>query len=443
MAGIAAAKALHKGGATDFLILEAKNRIGGRMHSKEFGGIRVELGAQTIAGVDEDNTGKYKVNPLWKEAQRCGLKGQFADVSSRVFYEGSNRINDTQYVIVGIKSFLAYGNAGEYSKALQKYGLPDESVRSALKRYGWMPKTAVEKFFDWSLVDMGFGQSPETLSLFKTIPFKTSDKFGDDIFFISDQRGSEHLLRCMGQDFNLVENDPRILLNTYVSNIQWRKNCVCVTARNQFGQSRKYIAKYAISTFSIGLLQSHKMITFEPSLPNWKSNAINAFKMTHLLKIFVKFNYTFWDRVMFIDRADESRGRYPVIQPLCHFDTISNDSNVLQFYLAGPQANYIVNQPPKVAKREVVEILHEVYPKAFIPEPEDILVSTWKIDPLNQGTYSNKPIGLSGETFRALAAPLGHLYFSGEATHPDYSGFLHGAYISGTNVGKAIAEALK
>ena len=96
MAGIAAAKALHKGGATDFLILEAKNRIGGRMHSKEFGGIRVELGAQTIAGVDEDNTGKYKVNPLWKEAQRCGLKGQFADVSSRVFYEGSNRINEVR-----------------------------------------------------------------------------------------------------------------------------------------------------------------------------------------------------------------------------------------------------------------------------------------------------------------------------------------------------------
>lgn len=441
MAGIAAAKALYEGGASNFLILEAKDRIGGRMHSKEFGGIRVELGAQTIAGVDDDNTGKYEMNPLWKEAKRCGLKGQMADVSSRVFYEGSNRINDSLYISIGIQSFLAFGNAAAYSKTRQAYGRPDVSVRHALAKFGWKPDTPPKMFIDWSLVDMGFGQPPEKVSLFNTIPFKTSDKFGDDIFFISDQRGSEHLLRCIGKDFNLVENDPRVLLNTYVSNIQYGDQCVCVTAVQRNGQNRNYCAKYAISTFSIGLLQSNRL-KFNPPLPQWKQDAINTFEMVHLLKIFVKFNYTFWDRVMFIDRADKIRGRYPVIQPLCHFDTIPDDSNVLQFYLTGKKADFIVTQPLEVAKREVVEILHEVYPNAYIPEPEDILLSTWKIDPLNQGTYSNKPIGLDVATFKNLARPVGQLYFSGEATQPDYSGLLHGAYIAGRDVGKAIAAEL-
>ena len=222
--------------------------------------------------------------------------------------------------------------------------------------------------------------------------------------------------------------------------------CVCVTAtQGNGGLKRNYCAKYAISTFSIGALQSdNAMLHFDPPLPSWKKDTINTFEMTHLLKIFVKFNHTFWDDVMFIDRADNVRGRYHVALPLGHFDAIPNNANILQFFLSSPQSDRIMSHscPTEEAKKEVMEILQEVYPCAQIPEPESVLVTTWKTDPLNRGTYSNKPVGVNKYTYQSLSAPVGQLFFAGEATHPDYAGLLHGAYLAGIDAGKRVAEAL-
>jgi polyamine oxidase len=59
-AGISAGKRLWDAGVRDLLILEATERVGGRMHKHNFGGINVEIGANWVEGVNGD-----KVNPIW------------------------------------------------------------------------------------------------------------------------------------------------------------------------------------------------------------------------------------------------------------------------------------------------------------------------------------------------------------------------------------------
>lgn len=49
-AGIGAATKLYENGFTNITILEAENRIGGRIHSVEFGGSTVDLGGQWVHG---------------------------------------------------------------------------------------------------------------------------------------------------------------------------------------------------------------------------------------------------------------------------------------------------------------------------------------------------------------------------------------------------------
>lgn len=49
-AGIAAASRLAENGFKNFLILEAENRIGGRIYSTRFGGSIIDLGAQWCHG---------------------------------------------------------------------------------------------------------------------------------------------------------------------------------------------------------------------------------------------------------------------------------------------------------------------------------------------------------------------------------------------------------
>ena len=52
MAGIAAAYGLQQNGTKDFIILEAQDRIGGRMRTETFAGIHVNAGAAWMQGVD-------------------------------------------------------------------------------------------------------------------------------------------------------------------------------------------------------------------------------------------------------------------------------------------------------------------------------------------------------------------------------------------------------
>lgn len=53
-AGIAAATKLIENGFSDLIVLEAENRIGGRVHSVDFGGSVVDLGGTWVHG-EKDN----------------------------------------------------------------------------------------------------------------------------------------------------------------------------------------------------------------------------------------------------------------------------------------------------------------------------------------------------------------------------------------------------
>ena len=52
ISGISAAKTLHDNRITNFIILEQRDRIGGRLISSRFAGATIELGAQWIVSAD-------------------------------------------------------------------------------------------------------------------------------------------------------------------------------------------------------------------------------------------------------------------------------------------------------------------------------------------------------------------------------------------------------
>jgi polyamine oxidase len=58
---------LSHAGITDLLILEATDRIGGRIRKTEFAGMNVEMGANWVEGVNMDPADKIlkEVNPIW------------------------------------------------------------------------------------------------------------------------------------------------------------------------------------------------------------------------------------------------------------------------------------------------------------------------------------------------------------------------------------------
>ena len=450
MAGMSAAKTLHEAGITNTIILEARDRVGGRIRSEQFGGIRVEVGANWIESVDKTNSGKYKTNPMWTLKQRCGLEGNFTERwQGNLIYDGNTCVPKDAMDSAGLEFVSARKATRKLGQWRKSIGLPDISVEDAFTRQGWIrkwSKSPLHRFIYWFGAEFTRGESAGRASLYRTNPEPTDEVFGDGDFFVTDQRGFEHLVHCLAADINLntTGSSSRLRLNTTVTDIYWSNECVCVKVVNSDG-TETLCAKHAILTFSVGVLQNTEGIPyFHPQLPRDKLHAINSINMTHLLKICVKLNHTFWDKV---ETIGQTNGKfYFVFQPLDSLNgkfSFPNNSGVLIATVVDETADHILKQPVSKTRQQITQLLREMYPDEHNVEVEDILIPTWKVDPLYMGTYSTTPVGITSDTYRELAAPLGNLHFSGEATSEKFHGYVHGAYIAGKTTAEEVASRLK
>lgn len=440
MAGISAAKALSDNGITNFIVLEAQSVIGGRVRSRELSpGVKIEEGANWIQGADPD---QENMHPLFQLAADCEgrLEGIHSDYCSLTVYNATGvDISDDP-----VLRYDDYDNAKvaavEMGNRREAEGDSDISVRDGLTMNGWTPVTPADEWVDWYNFDFCFAEPPDVVSLF-SLPLPIVEAFGDPEktgdYFVTDQRGFVSLVECLARDFR--NDEERLKLDTRVSEIHVNDGCVCVTATTADG-SREYCGKYAIVTFSIGVLQ--QSVTFNPPLPQSKRAVIDLFTMTNFLRIFLQFEETFWSReeeeyIGFVDGA--TRGYYSAFQPLNYF--LPENASVLVFTVTGDEADRITEQSEEATVNEIREVLGTIYGRE-IPMPLNVIISDWASNDLFWGSFPSTPIGFSQAIVDELAAPVGRLYFAGEATSI-HNTYVHGAYLSGIDAANNVTVALE
>jgi polyamine oxidase len=250
-------------------------------------------------------------------------------------------------------------------------------------------------------------------------------QYSDENNYVFDSRGFNTFITGEASTF-LTANDPRLLLNTIVKNITYSPTGPGVTVYNTDGSCIS--ADFAIMTFSVGVLQSD-LITFSPSLPDWKVDGISSMQMGTYTKIFLQFDPKdqFWDAdTQFFLYADPiERGYFPVWQSLSHPDFLPN-SGIFFVTVVDEQSYRVEAQSEAETLAQVLEVLQKMYPKIKIPKPIAFMYPRWSREPWALGSYSNWPTGTSLAMHENLRANLGGLYFAGEAASPEYYGFLQG-----------------
>ncbi|RZC72582.1 hypothetical protein C5167_048063, partial [Papaver somniferum] len=111
MSGITAAKTLSDAGIKNILILEATNRIGGRIRKTNFAGVPVEVGASWVEGVNGE-----QVNPIWTLVNNICLRTFYSDVDQ-----------------IASHTYTQIGGLYEESVAQEAYDAADE--RSAFSQH--------------------------------------------------------------------------------------------------------------------------------------------------------------------------------------------------------------------------------------------------------------------------------------------------------------------
>ena len=320
--------------------------------------------------------------------------------------------------------------------------LPDRTFRGALDINGWDPTDDPQaQAADWFEFDYEYAQTPDVSSQEFTSANFNSTYFGfsQANYFSIDQRGFNTFLHSQASEF-LAKDDARLLLKKIVTNITSTDSGVEIT--NSDGSC--IAASYAITTFSLGVLQSDS-VTFTPPLPNWKSKAINAFEMGVYTKIFFQFppEKIFWNTsTEFFLYASPTRGYYPLWQSLDHEDFLPG-SGIFFVTIVTDQSRIVDRQSDEETKQQILVTLRQMFGAENVPEPTDFFYPRWSLTPWSYGSYSNWPPGLTVEGHQNLRSNVGRVWFAGEATSAEFYGFLHGAWFEGQRAGELVAGCVK
>ncbi|KAI5652270.1 hypothetical protein M9H77_29457 [Catharanthus roseus] len=412
--GIAAARALHDA-SFQVIVLESRDRIGGRVHTDYSFGFPVDLGASWLHGV-------CKENPLAPVIGRLGLPLYRTSGDNSVLYDHdleSYALFDMDGNQVSQKLVSKVGQI--FESILQETDLvrqemsEDVSMQRAISIvFERRPDLRLEglenKVLQWYLCRMEgwFAADADTISL----------KCWDDEELLPGGHGL--MVRGYLPVLNTLAKGLDIRLGHRVTKVMRRYHGVKVTVED----GRTFVADAAIITVPLGVLKSN-CIKFEPKLPEWKESAINNLGVGIENKIILHFENVFWPNVEFLGVVAESSYKCSYFLNL-HKAT---GHSVLVYMPAGQLARDIEKMSDEAAANFAFMQLKRILPNASAPI--QYLVSHWGTDINTLGSYSYDKVGQPHDLYERLRIPVDNLFFAGEATSYDYPGSVHGAYSTG------------
>ncbi|SVA90645.1 uncharacterized protein METZ01_LOCUS143499, partial [marine metagenome] len=249
ISGLAAADNLIDSGK-DILVLEARDRIGGRIWSHLWNGVIIEEGANWIHTSDG--------NPITEFAEKHGFTTYETPLNSMVAYLNGKEIDNDEYDYL-VKEFWSYIIANQEKG--QDESLANTISNFKLKKSFQFDEKIVINYLANSEISNEYGADLTNLSR--------------DYFDIGEDYGDGELVLPNGlqQLTDVLKDEVDIRLNHIVTKIEYQDGRVIVYANN-----KKFHAKKVLVTVPLGVLKSGD-IEFIPPLPTSKQNAISELGM--------------------------------------------------------------------------------------------------------------------------------------------------------------------
>lgn len=397
-AGLAAAAAVANS-PYRVLILEARDRIGGRIFTRQVPDLAVpiEYGAEFIHG---------HAPTTMAILQRGGTTAiESTDTHFRLFDGKLAARNDF---------FHEVQQALRASTALDIQDLPFDSfleqsqdLSPAARRYAQM-------------MAEGFDAADTSRASARAIAAEwTADMMNDDAPQSRPQGGYDSLLASLAAPLHRA--NVRLQLQTVTTAVRWSKGSVEIEGTFS-GAPFRARARRAIITLPLGVLQQSPdapgAVHFSPAL-DAKRSALQGLASGPVMKLMLRFSGAFWEEL------DGGRYRNAAFfhSPAAHFPTFWTQLPVraplLVAWAGGPRAEWL---SAACSRQEIVAQaladLQEMFGKrcSVAAALEGSYFHDWQQDPFARGAYSYVTVG--GATARAeLGAALAHtLFFAGEAT---------------------------
>ncbi|CAG9863754.1 unnamed protein product [Phyllotreta striolata] len=469
-AGVAAATRLLENGIDNIKILEAENRIGGRIYSLEFDGVFIDLGGQWVHG--------EKGNIVYEMVKDLGLlHTSFNNYEDNTFYmsngENVNKNITDRLFQIGLSiiedSECAIQHPGPYGNYFIK--IYKEKVSEEFKDDASALELAacVQDWFHKFCICLDSAKSwYEISTLGAACRFEYCE--GDQQLNWGE-RGFKTILDVLMKKIpdasKQLHLDDKILLKKVVKKIQWGDSEQTVTCED----GSVFTADHVIITCSVGVLKTTYRSLFDPALPSYKVNSIEHISMGTVNKILLRFPRKWWPedtKGFSLLWTDEDRknlvNEIPSLGPVDEdgrswledvfgFYVIDNHPRILLGWVVGKMAAEVEHCTDEDVTQGCMALLRKfVGNKYDIPTPDAILRSSWNSNPHFCGSYVYSSIEQDeyNASSEDLARPIVSekskkpvLLFAGEATSTNHYSTVNGAIETGYREADRLIEFYK
>ncbi len=410
--GLMAALQLSKAGFK-VEILEARDRVGGRIHTIKNSSfsIPVEAGAEFIHGRLPVTLGLLK---------EYGIK----------YHEAEGRMYRWKNGVIKKEDDFI-----EHHTLLEKH----------LKEF--KQDITIENFLDTHFTDEKYDDFKQSIKKFvegydaadtklaSTLAFRDEWLKDDDDDQYRIEGGYSQLMNALADDCR--KYNCAFHFSSIVKEINWKERIVEVISADK----RKYIADKVIVTVPLGILQleesDQRAIIFNPPLEEKKQAAKNLGYGT-IIKFLIEFKHSFWNDEKVQERIDKKLNQLGWIISDEKIPTwwtqLPVKTPLLTGWLGGPDAVSF----SAFSDDELLNIACDTLTSVFKTTPDKIseLIKTsqvfsWFNDPYACGAYSYATIEWQ-KHIKVIAEPVADLlFFAGEGLHITNTGTVEAAFESG------------
>jgi monoamine oxidase len=409
IAGLTAGRLLTRSGRR-VVLLEARDRVGGRVWSERDGGVVTDLGASWIHGITD--------SPVAAAAAAFGLRtveftvGGYQPYSRPIAYYGPSGVRLTD---------------GEVERFVADIGVVDAELARVVSDFP--PGRSYAEAVEAALAAQGWG-AERAERVREYMRHRTEEQYGVRI----DE------LDAHGLDDDFIDGDEVVFPDGYdalathlaagldvrlghvVTAVRWSPEGVEVTT----GQG-VFTADRAVVTVPVGVLKSAEFAV-EPPLPEPVAGALARLEMNAFEKVFLRFRSKFWDDEVYAIRQQGPGG----IWWHSWYDlTGAHGVPTLLTFAAGPAARETRGWEREKVVDSVLRELRRLYGDRA-EDPVYAHVTSWQDDPCSRGSYAYMTVGSAPEDHDLLATPVGGvLHLAGEATWTDDPATVNAALRSG------------
>lgn len=408
VAGLAAARALALGGQR-VVVLEARDRIGGRTWTDSSLGVPIDLGASWIHGVDG--------NPLWALAPRFGIETVEFTVGSFQFDGRPIAWHDPSGAALSAEDTSAFvadlHTVDAALDAVVAHAPPPSTYAAAvdtvLRSLRWQGDRAarVREYTAHRSEDL----CGAPVTVLDAHGLDEEHVPGDEVVFPG---GYAQYARALAEGLD-------VRLSSVVRSVTQAGDSVTVG----LADGTTVVAPQVVVTVPLGVLQAGDVV-FDPPLSAPVAGALDRLGMGAYDKVFLRFPARFWGD-SWVVRQQGSAG----VDWHSWYDMSRvTGAPVLAALVGGAGARRLETLPDAMVVDEGVAALRKMFGPS-VPRPEAFRITRWAADPFSRGSYSYLHVGASPDDHDLLGTPSGRVQLAGEATWSDDPATVHGALLSG------------